>query len=62
MVPAVILTFGNCVTTTMPGPTNPLLQATGVKLPGEPVQMERTVSKLLPDVSRLAEPLEAGLN
>src|SRR5262249_4138561 len=40
----------------------PLLQATGVRLPAEPVQIDRTVSKLLPMVLRLAMPLEGGVN
>ena len=62
VVPPAILTFCNCVTRTMPGSSIPLLQATGVKLPAEPVQIETTVSKLLPEVSRLAVPLVAGLN
>lgn len=55
-------TFCNCVVTMMPMPTIPLLQPTGTKLPGEPVQMERTVSKLLPEVLRLARPPEGGVN
>lgn len=45
-----------------PKPIIPLLHATGVKLPPEPVQIESTVSKLLPTVSRLATPLDAGVN
>lgn len=57
-----MLTFCNCVTTMMPKPTIPLLQATAVKLVGAPVQIESTVSKLLPEVSRVARPLEVGLN
>lgn len=65
MVPPARLTFFNCVTTMTPVPaiaTMPLLQATDAKLPGEPVQIESTVSKLLPEVSRLALPFEAGVN
>ena len=62
VVPPVRGTFSNCVATMIPTPTTPLLQATGVKLPGEPVQIERTVSKLLPKVLRLARPPDAGLN
>ena len=62
MVPAVRGTLCSCVTRIMPTPTIPLLQATAVKLPEEPVQIESTVSKLLPEVSRVAMPLMAGLN